>query len=100
MYDFDICYQAASSNALADLLSRFPVDEPEVTSAWMEHRGKRSQLLHLRLSDISVSKKQLKQTTVNDKILIVSCFGVHGLRLAKQCRKPADRVAYVFREAK
>jgi transposase InsO family protein len=69
MYDYDIYYQAASSNAPADMLSRFPVDKPEVTSARAERRGKRSQLLHLRLSDISMSKKQLKQTTVNDRIL-------------------------------
>jgi hypothetical protein len=69
MYDFDICYQTASSNEPADLLSHFPVDEPEMTSVRAERRGRRSQLLHFRKSDISVSTKQQRQTAVTDGIL-------------------------------
>ena len=67
MYDYEIQYQTGSANAPADVLSRFPVDPP--SNAVSEKMGERSNLLHLKLQDVSVSKKQLKLETTRDATL-------------------------------
>jgi hypothetical protein len=48
-------------------LSRFPVDPP--SNAISEKMGERSNLLHLKLQDVSDSKKQLKIETTRDAAL-------------------------------
>ena len=53
-------------NAPADMISRFSVDKTDTTSSIAEKMGERSQLLHLKLQDITLSKKEIRQKTVSD----------------------------------
>ncbi len=66
-YNYDIQYQTGSSNAPADVLSRFPVDPP--TAEGVERLGARSNILHLKLQDVTISKKALQQETMRDETL-------------------------------
>jgi transposase InsO family protein len=68
MYNYEIQYHDAGSNTQADMLSRFPVDPAEGVST-AEKMGKHSNLLHLKLQDISISRRQLKQKTICDAVL-------------------------------
>lgn len=68
MYDYEIQYQDAGSNTQADMLSRFPVDQAGGLST-AEKMGQHSNLLHLKLQDISISRRQLRQKTVSDTVL-------------------------------
>jgi transposase InsO family protein len=67
MYDYDIQYHAAGLNTPADVLSRFPVDPAGGSVA--EMMGVHSNLLHLKLQDITVSKRELQQKTITDPVL-------------------------------
>lgn len=67
-YDYEIQYHAAGLNAPADLLSRFPVD-PSSSLSVAQKMGEHSNLLHLKMQDITISKRQLQQKTVVDPVL-------------------------------
>jgi transposase InsO family protein len=66
-YKYEIQYHASGFNAPADVLSRFPVDP--AGGSELEKMGKHSNVLHLKLQDITISKRQIQQKTVCDSIL-------------------------------
>ena len=68
MYDYEIMYHDAGSNTQADMLSRLPVD-PADGSSIAQKMGQHSNLLHLKLQDIPISRRQLRQKTVCDTAL-------------------------------
>jgi hypothetical protein len=63
-YNYDIQYQAGSANAPADVLSRFPVDPAGDMRSVAQRVGEHSNLLHLKLQDFCISKKQFQQQSV------------------------------------
>jgi len=66
-YKYDIQYHTSGFNAPADVSFRFPVDP--AGGSIVEKMGESSNVLHLKLQDISVSKRWIQQKTVCDGIL-------------------------------
>ncbi len=96
MYDYEIQYQTGSANAPADVLSRFPVGRPEMTSSVSERMGEHSQLLHLMLQDLPLSKKQVKQITISDSRLSQVLAYMERAWVASQYIITAHGATYVF----
>lgn len=65
-YDYDIQYVTGQANHTADLLSRLPSNDKPST---LEKAANRMHLLHLRIKDLPITPKELKNQTISDKIL-------------------------------
>lgn len=66
-YDYDIEYIDGSKNQPADMLSRLPI-KGELPSD-IETLGKRYQLLNIKLEEFPMTKRELQNRTLNDKVL-------------------------------
>ena len=68
-YNYEIHYLSGKENCPADLLSRLPIsDKNELSKLEMKGTPRRAQLLHLRLRQLPITKRRLKEESQKDDI--------------------------------
>ncbi|XP_031328872.1 uncharacterized protein K02A2.6-like [Photinus pyralis] len=77
-YNYTIQYQCGKENAPADALSRLPIAMTSRSAEEEAGEPKRSQLLHLRLHHLCVTRKTLKSGTSADPVLRKVCDYTNG----------------------
>lgn len=68
-YDYTISYHPGKDNAPADVLSRLPLKNTELSENEKAGLPNRGHLLNLRIKQLPITKRRLKQNTMEDKTL-------------------------------